>query len=145
MTKFVIKHVIQPTHNTCVSACMAMILDKDIDIIVNEFHDKYWENSIENNEFDYLDKHGVAYELCTARDQGIYEGTINYLSVPSLNIVGGIHAIIVDARNGYVVYDPCKPPYKSYTLDENELSEDKIRLTSWFLLCRFAIDKLKNS
>ena len=45
-----VKHVMQTLPNNCVSACLAMIMDIDIDIVTNEFHEDYSNNKITPSE-----------------------------------------------------------------------------------------------
>ena len=55
-----IKHVKQPTLNTCVSACLAMILNRPVEEVIAEFHDRYY-NNWEITISEYLVQNNVAH------------------------------------------------------------------------------------
>ncbi|WPJ68551.1 hypothetical protein OMDBNIEC_00065 [Salmonella phage STP-SP5] len=107
MTK--ITHIKQPTLNTCVSACLAMILDKPVEEVVAEFHDRYYDNwAITISE--YLQKYNVRHICCVGggRETLIFGG-LYLCTVPSLNIPGALHQIVIDMRDHkFMVYDPIK-------------------------------------
>jgi len=85
-----------------------MILDRPIGEITKEFHDGYMQGDISIHE--YLEKHGVEIQLMNIRDDP-QPGHIYLGAVPSLNIKGHSHQVIIDARkeeNGFVMIDPNK-------------------------------------
>jgi len=100
-----IKHITQPTQTTCVSSCVAMFLGKDIQEVIEEFHDKYFNYEIEINE--YLLTKGV--ETAPYREDLKHPGYY-FVAVSSLNIEGGLHEIlvVVDETLSHAVYDPQK-------------------------------------
>lgn len=84
----------QPTFNTCVSTCLAMILGVDADKVISEFHPRYYD-VIENKlkVTDYLKSNGVPFELCNFEDSPQKDG-VYLVTVPSLNIKAGTHNIL---------------------------------------------------
>jgi hypothetical protein len=94
----------QPTPNSCVSATLAMLLDKDVNDVIAEFHDKYMDKVVEIH--DYLDDNNIEYRKCFTCQAQWEPGYIYKLCVPSLNILGGQHAILVDFRKDFKLYDP---------------------------------------
>jgi len=121
--------VIQPTDNTCTSACLSMITDKPIDEVIKEFHND-WQASL-SNPSEYLKYCNIQHEVNTNPFNFILEwGNIYLLTVPSLNIKGGLHHIVVDLTDIYnnvgKVYDPNngkdgKSYYVSWVQPQSEL------------------------
>lgn len=92
------KLVNQPTSNTCTSACLAMITGMDVNIVISEFHDD-WRLS-KNDPKRYLETKGVK---CEFNDGGAFNNCLSWdsvflLTVPSLNLDGKLHHIVVDLR-----------------------------------------------
>jgi len=84
----------QPTYNTCVSACLAMVLGEPVDLIISEYHDKYWgagDDKVWPDE--YLESKGVPIVLCNHKTKPDMAG-VYFVTVPSLNIKGGTHQIL---------------------------------------------------
>jgi hypothetical protein len=81
-----------------------MITGKTSKAVFDEFHNAYMEGSMRLH--DYLKKHSIPFELKTIEDH-CRPDTVYLLSVPSLNIRGGMHQVVLDTRgDGCVVYDP---------------------------------------
>lgn len=128
----------QPTPLSCVCTCIAMLVGKP----AQEMIDKY------NNDFyfgewtlcDILDTERVEYNnYRTTELMRMIPGFLYLLTVPSLNIKGGNHEVLVDYRNaaGPVCYDPAKG-YEDrlyYTFDEMEADENvwAFGLHSWVI------------
>lgn len=84
----------QPTYNTCVSACLAMILGADVDEVIAEFHLEYWGvNEGKLKVTDYLKRKGVPFKYCNFEDKPREDG-VYLVTVPSLNIKAGTHNIL---------------------------------------------------
>ncbi len=102
------KFVMQPTPDTCTSACLAMLTGVSVETVIEEFHD-VWKNA-ENkiNPSTYLSKRLVSHNVLNDPFNNLLEWDKVYLlTVPSLNIDGGLHHIIIDLRNDLeVVLDP---------------------------------------
>lgn len=101
----------QPTHNTCASTCLAMLLDVPAKEVIDEFHSMYFTG--EYTVRQYLKEKGVvADRLYTdGDDQALWDGHIYLVTVPSLNIQAGTHYIIIDCRDddaNPIIYDPAK-------------------------------------
>lgn len=123
-----ITHKTQPTMMSCMAACLAMLLDRDVEEVDNEFSLDYVRGYID--VATYLYRQGIfAQPHITAGMHQIYPGRLYLATVPSLQLPGLFHQIIIDARFGDVkVYDPCKglqgKQYYSYdhTAEGNDLA-----------------------
>ena len=104
-----IKHVKQPTLNTCVSACLAMILNKPVEKVIEEFHSRYY-NNWEITISEYLTKNGVQHHCSEGGGrETLHMGGLFLCTVPSLNIPGALHQIVIDMTDHkFIVHDPIK-------------------------------------
>lgn len=104
-----IKHVKQPTLNTCVSACLAMILNKPVEDVIEEFHSRYY-NNWEITISEYLTKNGVKHHCSEGGGrETLHMGGLFLCTVPSLNIPGALHQIVIDMTDHkFIVHDPIK-------------------------------------
>ena len=96
MNQFIDKIIFQqqPTPVTCVSTCIAMLLNVDVQEVISEFHQNYFE--VKENKAkvsDYLKSKGVDFNICNFEDSPEKEG-MYFVTVPSLNIKAGNHQII---------------------------------------------------
>jgi len=90
-------HQKQPTHDTCVSTCIAMLLNVPVEEVVKDFHDRYMNHEI--NIDDYLLQNDLEVEpLLPSYWQAEFDN-IYIASVPSLNKKASLHQIIIDTRN----------------------------------------------
>ncbi len=134
-----IVHQTQPSENSCVCTCLAMLMGKPAADVVAKWHTKYYmehETLLEILEEEGFRVH-CHYAAGAAR---LVEGKLYLITVPSLNIEGSFHQVIVDWRDRSkpgVCYDPAKglEGRKYYTLDMDEWDEvDAARLlTSWII------------
>lgn len=123
-----ITHKTQPTMMSCMAACLAMLLDKDVEEVDSEFSLDYIRGYID--VASYLYQRGIfAQPHITAGMHQIRPGRLYLATVPSLQLPGLFHQIIIDARfDGVTVYDPAKglegKQYYSYDhiAEENELA-----------------------
>lgn len=102
-----ITHVQQTLSNNCVSACLSMITGKTIDEVTAEFHQPYVDMQTEVS--DYLDANGVTYQRLYAGERNIKPDTAYLAVVPSLNIPGALHQIVIETTTDgeqWWVYDP---------------------------------------
>lgn len=103
----IITPVQQTLDNNCTSACIAMITGLDISAITAEFHKDYIGMRVDTPE--YLDGLGFSYRRCLAAERKLHPGYVYLVAVPSLNIKGGMHNIVIqtslDAERWYVI-DP---------------------------------------
>ncbi len=103
----VIEHVMQSEALNCVSACLSMVLRKDIDVITNEFDNAYHNQEIEMHE--YLNAHGIKYRRCMADERKLKANHVYICHVPSLNITSGFHAIVLEmlpCGERHFIHDP---------------------------------------
>jgi len=111
----VIKHQTQPTPNSCLSACLAMILNKPVLEVMGEFHDSYYDNHGENRLLpeDYLKRYSCINLASSGKtNQNLTDKGVYLLAVPSLNIKGGLHSIVYEIKQSedgfwhHTIYDP---------------------------------------
>ncbi|AEM62934.1 hypothetical protein phiVC8_p37 [Vibrio phage phiVC8] len=103
-----IKHVKQPTSDTCMAACMAMLCgDEQIDPVFHRLH--YVECSL--SAVQYLLQRGVNARRPVYAPHEIphrmHRGFVYLLNTISLNWENSAHAVLVDFRGeSPIVYDP---------------------------------------
>lgn len=104
-----VNFVKQPTLNTCVSACLAMILNKPVEKVIEEFHSRYY-NNWEITISEYLTKNGVPHHCSEGGGrETLHRGGLFLCTVPSLNIPGALHQIVIDMTDHkFIVHDPIK-------------------------------------
>ena len=128
----ILKHQQQPTHNSCMSACVAMISSQPVTDVVAQWHDKF--HSKEAWLDDALDHYNIPYFYGHPKKAELLPDFVYFLTVPSLNIVGGLHQILVAVKKGLVVeiLDPAKgrEGAKYYVYGECRNSEE-CELISW--------------
>ncbi len=128
-----ITFVQQPTSDSCVSACLAMLLGIPVERVLEEFHDRYKAHEVK--PFDYLAGKIQAHYPVDAEEDLEWD-RVYLLGVPSLNIRGGMHAVLLDTRGGKLrLYDPNvgKAGREYYFLSRESLSSvaGGVLLTSW--------------
>lgn len=105
-----IKHQSQPTSNTCVTTCLAMLAGKPVATLLEQgFHHDYTVGDAGYREL--FEKLGLNFKSFDTADRNsmILDGGVYLVAVPSLNIVGGMHEILVEiAANGdyWTILDP---------------------------------------
>lgn len=101
-----IKHQQQPTGKSCVSTCLAMLLDKPVQEVIDEFHADY--SNGDNDEDKYLESKGLICRALWSNHRTLEEGKLYLVSIPSLNLVAYTHEIIFDWRDPteFKVIDP---------------------------------------
>ena len=106
-TAFTVMHQMQPTPITCMCTSLAMVTGKPAGEIIRQLHDDYYAIRIVLS--DMLDRLGVPHDwFKSTAGVGLDEDGVYLLSVPSLNIVGGLHSIVVEVvDDDWRVYDPC--------------------------------------
>lgn len=129
-----IKHQTQPTFNTCMATCVAMIANVPAAEVIEEWHDKFHSGRAWLD--DALDHYGILYLPGNHRKMQLINGFIYLATVPSLNVTGGLHQIVVVCQKGEspIVFDPAKG-YESrmhYVVKHAEdLLPGEFNLTSW--------------
>ena len=103
-----INHITQPNIMACIPTCLAMLTSKDPVDVDREFTPLYNEGLLD--VASYLYRYNIfAQPHLTAGIHQIRPGRLYLATVPSLQLPGLFHQIIIDARFGDVkVYDPCK-------------------------------------
>lgn len=103
-----IKHQMQPTPDTCTSACLAMILDVPVENVVEFFHKDWMARKTDPAHF--LVRNFVKFQIHREPyDNVLKYGEVYLISVPSVNITGRNHHLLVDMRQGEgkeIIYDP---------------------------------------
>lgn len=145
-----IKQQVQPTPITCASTCMAMILNIPVAKVIDEFHEKYYtECNITCAE--YLQSKGLIAERMYAdfSPKKIDYNTVYGLIVPSLNIEGGTHMVLmeVDSNGNWSVYDPnYKKEQKKYYIpvkyEDNDNSLE-VGIYSYVIEFSVSVDNIK--
>ncbi len=134
MTAPIIDHIVQPTDDTCTSACLAMMLKMDVLKVIQGFYDKH--KSGDADATMYLDLTGLHYRKCYSNETDLEPGYVYLLAVPSLNEEGMLHNIVVDCvQEGWYILDPNdgKPDKLSYLSMENQqdIPEGYRQLKGW--------------
>lgn len=107
MSRF-ITHQTQPCTVSCVSTCLAMLLDEPAEGVIEQVHAKYRTGNTSLRELmNELDIPFTSFDTCdnvALADVGAY-----LVSVPSLNFQGGVHQLIIEVtEDDYFVIDPVK-------------------------------------
>jgi len=117
------KLIIQPTNDSCTSACLAMILrecghDIDVDTVIGEFHEAFRNDLV--TPASYLRGKKVKVRELNSLQRMDRFGSIYLLCVPSLNVEAEFHSIVVDARDVIEIFDPRNDGvHRYYTYDNN--------------------------
>lgn len=99
-----IQHQTQPTGTSCAHTCVAMV----IGVPVQEILDKYGEGE-EGLSFPTQDRiiRDYGFESNTFEGNNLPPTGTFIVTVPSLNIEGGLHAIVIQMENDrWRIYDP---------------------------------------
>ncbi|HHT1687825.1 TPA: hypothetical protein ACTYOT_006075 [Raoultella ornithinolytica] len=127
-----LQHQQQPTFNTCMSACVAMVAGQPVDEVVQRWHQSFHDRTDWLD--DALDYYKIPYFYGSQRKAELLYGFIYFLTVPSLNIQGGLHQILMSltAERGIEVFDPVmgRPGAKYYVYGKAE-NDEQFGVTSW--------------
>lgn len=100
-----IELVEQPTHNTCLSACISMLTGVPVEKVVD-----VWGADLKSGDVlaqDVLQRYGTIARIPECLNR-VYANNVYMLLVPSGN-TQELHAIIADTRDGTTkIYDPSK-------------------------------------
>lgn len=98
-------HQMQPTDDTCASACLAMIINEPVEKVIEEFHKDFFCH--ETSPSEYLTQKLIRNRQLLACDLNIFAGHTYLTTVPSLNYPGLNHYILIQQRRDhYNVFDP---------------------------------------
>jgi hypothetical protein len=93
-----------------------MLTETNVQKVIEEFHE-LWRHHKTNPSL-YLSKKGVPHKVHSSYEGHADFGNIYLLTVPSLNISGGLHHIILDLRDEetdeVVVFDPNRGKHGKY-------------------------------
>ena len=96
---FLIAHQTQPTMNTCFSTCLAMIKAEPAGRVIDQIHDWYFGGGVSTREA--LDRLQIPFKSFDTADLPYFQNDGAYLvGVPSLNMPGGMHQIVVECFEG---------------------------------------------
>lgn len=101
-----IQRKIQTQPLNCVSACLAMLTDRNVDDVSDEFHKDYMDAKL--NVHNYLDYHKIPYERLLSEQRGPQPDMIYIAAVPSLNLRAHMHQILIETNRSdqWWVHDP---------------------------------------
>ncbi|HEF0026997.1 TPA: hypothetical protein R8G57_001495 [Citrobacter freundii] len=126
-----IKHQKQGDRD-CVCTCIAMIAGIKKRIIRNRYHDRYM-NEHNFKEDKILDDLGIKYTTCN--NSTVIKGKVYLATVPSINMLGYFHQVIIDARESMQVFDPNRgvKGRNYYVTKVSPTSSKQIKMHSWIL------------
>lgn len=120
------KHVQQPTFNSCMSACISMITGIDVKIVMSDFGIGYQSRPINQEHliYKYLIKNCfVTCDSCELSVDGSVDFEPGYyyiVGVPSIGIKGKWHSVVIWFKNESMqVYDPTRGHGKYYYFGES--------------------------
>lgn len=114
----------QTLHNSCLSACVAMLTGRPVEEVTAQYHDLIWSGMPIT---EVLRQEGVPFQELSLKANQVWFGRVYLACVPSLNLPGSFHAIIIDARGDEMeVLDPAPEGKQQYTAEN---------LHSWILEC----------
>ena len=112
----ILQHQFQPTPTTCVQTCLAMVLGRPAEEIIEEIG--HPGGLPQRQLLESLDRYDIHY--AQTLDGALWPGW-QFAAVPSLNIRGGMHEVLVhlDDHNRMRVLDPS--PKTRYLEDGSDL------------------------
>lgn len=125
----------QPTKYSCVTTSLAMLLGHDSpDGVVARFHPEFWSGRMD--VYAIMDALGIKWSRPQRKNNSRLQKNKTYLvSVPSLNIPGGMHQVVFQVLNDWniVVFDPAKGRVgrKFYQSTHLELTHNSVYPVSW--------------
>lgn len=101
-----IKHQKQPCPTSCMSACVAMVAGLPAGTVRRLMHDRYRNKGMSLRQM--LDELSIPFTEFSTVDDSRLEFVGAYLcTMPSLNIPGGIHAVVIEVTGTtHHVLDP---------------------------------------
>lgn len=141
MEECVIELQTQILPNSCMSACLAMILSIPQQDIIGSFHEKYIAAKMEPRSV--LQAAGMPFRRMYADERKMLPGHTYLLSVPSLNIKDGWHCIIAQCvgEQGCYIVDPNDGRPKKSHSNTTGLSEE-VPLGAWSPIYEFKTSDL---
>lgn len=133
-----IKHITQPTNNSCMTTCAAMILGKDVEWILDN-HEEVYNGTVWLD--DLLRHENIRFYYGHPREAVISGHCLALITVASLNHEGGLHQVLV-MRTDYKgevtfqVFDPMRGygnNYRYYVAPGEVESNNEVELRSWMV------------
>lgn len=122
----------QPTEDTCMITCLAMLLDRPVREMMDKYHDLLYKKEIWLD--DILDDFKIPYFYGHPRKAQLNQGFVYLLTVASLNIQGGLHEILLefDRSRNITVFDPNKGKegIKYYVYGDPK-NDNEVSLVTW--------------
>ena len=99
-------HQRQPTHNSCMSTCFAMLADIPVQSVIDKWHEHIW--TVQQGERKCFDDLGIVAVPVSTVVRSLYRGCVYLIAAQSLNHPQSCHQIILDCRwdDGYKIFDP---------------------------------------
>lgn len=127
------KHITQPTHDSCVVTCCAMLANKPVKMTYEHFHEKLWNGQVSTEWI--LGALGLTTRRVFYDGDQVCKDRVYLAAVPSPNEPGYLHQVIIDCREEpIVVLDPAQGmPGRKYYAWEPEKGVDPLAvpLVSW--------------
>lgn len=104
--EFIVEHQTQPCPTSCVTTCMAMIAGCPVGVLMG-MHDEYHATDLSIRQV--LDRLGIPFRSFDSADRvSLGDEGVFLVSVPSLNIQGGMHQVVIEMLDDgdWRVYDP---------------------------------------
>lgn len=109
MNFYLCKQQTQPCRFSCVATSLAILTGGHAQVMHARFHARYWEGTASIG--DALRELGIPFKSFDSAERNSIENAGIYLcGVPSLNIVGGMHQLVVEVVNdeNWQVCDPAQ-------------------------------------
>ena len=121
---------------SCMAACVAMVIGKDVNDLVG-FHESYME--FESSASVYIEHHGFNCELLNI-DAILLPGYAYIAMAPSPNQFAKMHAVVIDIDyTGKInIHDPTNREMKYVIWNKEVIKKDECRLVSWIPIYRIS-------
>lgn len=102
-----IKHLTQPTKDSCMATCLAMVIGISAEEALKMYHADLQSYKIWFD--DVLENYRIPYYYGSPRSSRISGNVLCFATVASLNMPGMLHQILIQNVDGkFTVYDPAK-------------------------------------
>lgn len=130
-----IKHLTQPTKDSCMATCLAMVIGISAEEALKMYHADLQSYKIWFD--DVLENYRIPYYYGSPRSSRISGNVLCFATVASLNMPGMLHQILIQNVDGkFTVYDPAKGRVGAkYYIPHTEGPETELakHLQSWTL------------
>lgn len=107
--QYICKQQTQPCKFSCVATSLAILTGGHAQVMHARFHARYWEGRLSIG--DALRELGIPFKSFDSAERNSIETPAIYLcGVPSLNVVGGMHQLVIEVVGDvdWRVYDPAQ-------------------------------------